>query len=188
MHQLLARFVAAQPPERVETLAAEDLGEAAAAALREAATAVGANPASAAAIQRLLSHRLLVEEWAEAGPLCTAELCEAVGRGLFVLGRFGEAEAWWVAGLERLRSGSAGEPADSERIGVALHFIGDCRYQRGEWEEAAKWFEQAAEAKRQGDVNGRVNQASLGVTLDALEACRAKQRRRRFWRQGRRSR
>jgi tetratricopeptide (TPR) repeat protein len=168
MHQLLVRFVEAQPPQRLAGISAEDLSPAVAAALGEAAKRLEEAPADGQALAALQCHQLSWHFWRQHPKGPGAEGCHHLGEALFVLGQFVEASHWFAASAALIRGA---EEIDHLALGDNLHELGNCAYQQGDWQAAAGWYEQAVAEKRQGDLHGRVDHRELGVSLHELGNC-----------------
>jgi tetratricopeptide (TPR) repeat protein len=168
MHQLLVKFVQAQPPQRLAGIGAEDLAPAVAAALGEAAKRLEEAPADGEALAALQCHQLGWEFWRQHPNGPSAGGCHHIGEGLFVMGQFAEASRWFEAAAALIRREAE---LDHLALGDNLHELGICAYQQGQWPAAAGWFEQAVAEKRQGDLHGRVDHESLGSSLHQLGNC-----------------
>ena len=168
LHQLLVRFVDAQPAERLGEIGAQDLGPAVAAALQKAAERVATSPTDGEALATLQCHQLSWEFWRQDPDGLTAEGCRHMGTAHLEVGQFVEAARWFAGSVERIRQ----EPElDHGSLGRSLHQLGFCATQQGKWQEAAGWYEQAVAEKRQGDLHGRVDHESLGRSLHQLGTC-----------------
>jgi tetratricopeptide (TPR) repeat protein len=168
MHQLLAQFVEAQPPQRLAGIGTEELAPAVAAALGKAAKRLEEAPADGEALAALQCHQLSWDFWRQLPDGPSADGCHHIGEALYVLGQFAEASRWFEAAAALIRREA---DLDHLALGDNLHDIGHCAYEQGQWPAAAGWFEQAVAEKRQGDLHGRVDHDSLGVSLHALGRC-----------------
>jgi tetratricopeptide (TPR) repeat protein len=168
MHQLLVRFVATQPPQRLAGISAEDLSPAVAAALGKAAERLEEAPADGEALAALQCHQLSWDFWRQHPKGLGAEGCHHLGEALFMLGQFVEASHWFAAAAAMIRGA---EEIDHLALGENLHELGICAYQQGDWQAAAGWYEQALAEMRQGDRHGQVNHQCLGVSLHSLGLC-----------------
>jgi len=168
MHQLLVRFVQAQPPQRLAGIGADELAPAVAAALGKAAKRLEKAPADEDALAALQCHQLSWDFWRQHPDGPSADGCRQVGEALYILGQFEEASHWFEAAAALIRREAE---IDHLALGDNLNGIGHCAYEQGQWPAAAGWYEQAVAEKRQGDLHGRVDHDSLGVSLHALGRC-----------------
>ena len=168
MHQLLVKFVEAQPPQRLAGIGAEELAPAVAAALGKAAKRLEEAPADGEALAALQCHQLSWEFWRQHPDGPSADGCHHIGEGLFVMGQFAEASRWFEAAAALIRREAE---LDHLALGDNLNEIGNCAYEQGQWPAAAGWYEQAVAEKRQGDLHGRVDHRSLGLSLHEQGSC-----------------
>ncbi|MES2937848.1 MAG: tetratricopeptide repeat protein [Pseudomonadota bacterium] len=118
----------------------------------------------------ILGYQLDPAVWDRADVNTTNELW-SVGEGLYSIGKFKEAKAWFERAVTEAEQGDVHGRVDHESLGGSLHLVGNCLSSLGQFNDAKAWFERAVKETEQGDVHGRVDHESLGSSLHLVGNC-----------------
>ncbi len=171
MHQLFAAFLNAHPVAPTLADPFQRVVAAQARALVAVADEVTDQPNRADLAARLFLFQPDAARWTVPGAGLTADDAFTVGLALYEIGRFEEALAWEMWGLEKANQESSDDSVDHQRTGVGLHNVGASLSCLGQPAAAQEWFERAVAEAKQGDVHGRVDHESLGKSLHEVGLC-----------------
>jgi tetratricopeptide (TPR) repeat protein/predicted MPP superfamily phosphohydrolase len=171
MHQLFAEFTRGPARGGITTTAFTAVRDAQAKRFVEVANDLKASPANTELAAVLLAYPLSPNDWGDGENLVPIDEGEMVGRALYEIGRFAEAQPWFERAVVAKERGDEHERVDHASLGNSLHAVGYCLSSRGQFAEAQPWFERAVAAAEQGDVHGRVDHASLGISLHQVGYC-----------------
>jgi tetratricopeptide (TPR) repeat protein/predicted MPP superfamily phosphohydrolase len=171
MHQLFGKFL------RETAVSADDRAalERVRAAQRKRFVKLGAlvskNPADTQNAATLISYPMTPEAWVEVDQLPSTEEGEAIGRALYEIGRFQEAQPWFERAVAEKEKGDVNGRIDHASLGASLHLVGYCLSNRGRCVEARPWFARAVTETEKGDTAGGVDHALLGACLYGVGRC-----------------
>jgi len=173
MHQRVAGFLLDSEPSFGNADLLKRVKEVQSRRLIEVAAKVVENPADSNWAKILLLFPLSPQAWEKAGNIIPLEDGSVVGRSLYEIGRFQEAQPWFERAVAEAEKGDVHGSVDHESLGRSLHQVGYCLASRGRFPEALPWFERAMAEAEKGDVHGRVDHESLGRRLHQVGYCLA---------------
>jgi tetratricopeptide (TPR) repeat protein len=170
MHQLFHAFLRQTEPSNADRADLERIGAAQRNRFVALADEVSSNPADARKAAVLIGYSLVPDVWRSLTPPSTAE-GESIGRALFEIGRFAEAQPWFERAVKEKEKGDVQGRIDHASLGDSLHEMGRCLSRMSRYEEAQRWYERAVREKESGDEEGRVDNASLGRSVHGVAYC-----------------
>jgi tetratricopeptide (TPR) repeat protein len=171
MHQLFATFLLGIPLEPESATTLEQIRLMQRQRLVQLASDLANHPASTELAAAFMMFPLGPQAWKDTGINISIEDGETIGRALYEIGRFAEAQPWFERAVEAKQQGDMHGRVNQASLGSSLHLVGYCLSSRGQFAEAQPWYERAVEAAEQGDIHGRVDQASLGRSLQQVGYC-----------------
>ncbi len=173
MHQLLADFLLESERNFIDVDLLKRVREVQSQRLTEVAAKVIENPADSNSARTLLLFPTSPQAWEKTGNTISPQDGSVVGRSLYEIGRFQEAQPWFERAVAEGEKGDEDGRVNHDSLGTSLHLVGYCLSSTGRFQEAQPWFERAVAAAEKEDAQGRVDHASLGVSLHQVGYCLA---------------
>jgi tetratricopeptide (TPR) repeat protein len=171
MHQLFAAFLRESEPSEDDKAALAKVTGAQWTRFIELAAGVWKNPADARKAATLIAYPSKPAAWTKVSEVFSVEDGIAIGRALFEIGRFEEAQQWYDRAVAKIEMGDANGLVDHDRLSLCLHQSGCCLLGARKYPEARALFKRAVKEEEQGDVKGRINHENLSSCLHQVGHC-----------------